>query len=265
MVLMSTRACLVSRSSSCTAVHAGHRVQIGRDPRCPACTAVQEEERETKHALVDMSTIQLKAEDLYEILRRGQAGVGSSSATGQTNRRDCTIRARGDAQRSCRAPAPSLGTPRSPRRRCLPPPLLALPPPKRPRLKPRRGLAPRQRLAKQTAEIARFGREGTHKGLVEAASLLLFSSSSLVARPDLARSVLDVLHAPLYRRRSARPSRENFEARASGGWLLVSDWPNKPPRLHDSGERGRARSVLDVLHAPLYRRRSARPSMPSST
>lgn len=35
--------------------------------------------------------------------------------------------------------------------------------------------------------------------------------------------------------------RENFEARASGGWLLVSDWPNKPPRLHDSGERGRTK------------------------
>ena len=29
----------------------------------------QEEERETKHALVDMSTIELKAEDLYDKVR----------------------------------------------------------------------------------------------------------------------------------------------------------------------------------------------------
>lgn len=36
-----------------------------------------------------------------------------------------------------------------------------------------RGLAPRQRLAKQTAGIARFGGKETHKGLVETTSLLL--------------------------------------------------------------------------------------------
>lgn len=70
MVLMSTRACLVSRSSSCIALHQRHRIQIGRDQ--------------------GRATRERRRKNLGE--RGGRAGVGSSSATRQTNRRDCTVR-----------------------------------------------------------------------------------------------------------------------------------------------------------------------------
>lgn len=84
-------------------------------------------------------------------------------------------------------------------------------------------------------QVLRLELNGAHvdEGMLGLALLLLYSVACSTSSTDRARSG-----------RAATRLEEDEKkiwGGASGGWLLVSDWPNKPPGLHDSGGKRRTK------------------------